>query len=206
VHKWAERRGGQHGGRSCDLGRSSILGCCILEGWVWRLRAARGVLAQSHFCKGKIVWAQLGRDGRKFDRDKMCWHDHRPISRSSVKPRKAGGVLSRIFMHAQTRSGYSRRRPRSGSCRRFRVFGLPAIPSDHSWITDPRLVHHATGANESLRSKRWDGDARAHKETISSCSGTVIELGFAWNGSMAGWSSFTPTNTASRTSSCNPGT
>jgi hypothetical protein len=56
------------------------------------------------------------------------------------------------------------------------------------------------------RAKRWDGDARAHKETISSCSGTVIELGFAWNGSMAGWSSFTPTNTASRTSSCNPGT
>ena len=95
--------------------------------------------------------------------------------RSSVKPRKAGGILSKIFIRAQTRLGYSRRSPRSGFCRRLRVSGLPAILSDHSWITDPRLVHHATGANESLGSKRWDGDARTHKETIS-CSGTVTEL------------------------------
>jgi hypothetical protein len=80
--------------------------------------------------------------------------------------------------------------------------GLPAIPSDHSWVTDSRLVYHAAGTNKSLGSKRWDGDARAHNETISSCSGTMTELGFAWNGSMVGWSSFTPTNIASWTSSC----
>jgi hypothetical protein len=36
------RRGRSQAGRSYDLRRSSIRSRCILEGWIWRLRPARG--------------------------------------------------------------------------------------------------------------------------------------------------------------------
>ena len=40
--KRGRRRGWSQAGRSYNLGRSSIRSRCILEGWIWRLRAVRG--------------------------------------------------------------------------------------------------------------------------------------------------------------------
>jgi hypothetical protein len=55
---------------------------------------------ESQFCKGKVVRAQLHRDGHKPHRmgivdwiSRQDWIDHRPISCSSVKLRKAGDCM-----------------------------------------------------------------------------------------------------------------
>ena len=84
-------------------GCSRILGtmrCCGQD----RTRCQNGYdticAAESHFCKGKVVWAQLcadrrklqwkGCDGLNFEQD---WADHRLISRSSAKPERAGDCI-----------------------------------------------------------------------------------------------------------------
>jgi len=43
-HKQVGWRGRLRGGRSYDLGRSSIRGCCILSGWIWWLKAFPRIL------------------------------------------------------------------------------------------------------------------------------------------------------------------
>jgi hypothetical protein len=56
--------------------------------------------AGSHFCKGKVVRAQLRGNGPKFHGISIMnwilredWIDYRPISRFSVKPRKVGNCI-----------------------------------------------------------------------------------------------------------------
>ena len=80
-HKWAWRRGRSQRVRSYDVCRSWTRSSCILEEWIRcsRIPGFRALLRrkstrrqnaydticamQSHFCKGKVVWAQLCEDG-----------------------------------------------------------------------------------------------------------------------------------------------
>jgi hypothetical protein len=51
-------------------------------------------IVESQFCKGKVVRAQLYGDDRKlYGIGVVDWTNHRPISRSSVKPRDAGDCM-----------------------------------------------------------------------------------------------------------------
>ena len=83
-------------------GCSRILG---LRALLWRNRT-RGQNAYdttcatpSHICKGQVVWAQLCGHGHKLQGMgdaldlEQDWADHRPISRSSVGPRRAGDCM-----------------------------------------------------------------------------------------------------------------
>ncbi len=81
----------------CFRGTSGSVRCCGRTGRAARMGTAQSTPRGLNSEKGRSIglqrWPQAPRDGcggLDFEQD---WTDHRPISRSSVKPRKAGDCM-----------------------------------------------------------------------------------------------------------------